>query len=392
MPAIAQDMRTILENIKEISARFAQERSERQRRRELVRADFDLIRDAGFLLTCVPTQYGGAYESRMRSTRPQSDMLRILAQGDPSVALVASMHLGVIDGMVSWTSIEQAPKPFTKAWDEQRRWVFQTACDGHWWGTIISESGTGGDMAKTKAAARLGATPNTYLLSGQKHFGSGSGITSFVITTGVPEGETQPDVFFMDMRDRPWDGSAGVKLMAAWDGHGMTATQSHAMAFKDMPVTRATWPGNERAKHPARLKRPMGLIFTAVIVGIVETAIETARQQLEPKRDSMRACEQVEWSKVEMEGWLIKQAYEGVLRDVEQGNDASRSGLLCKEAVAKLAESVLSRISKVVGGGAYSRYSPYGFWLEDVRALGFLRPAWGVAYDSVFQGAWHTES
>jgi hypothetical protein len=67
MPAIAQDMQTILENIKEVSARFAQERSERQRRRELVRADFDLIRDAGFLLTCVPTQYGGAYESRMRS-------------------------------------------------------------------------------------------------------------------------------------------------------------------------------------------------------------------------------------------------------------------------------------------------------------------------------------
>ncbi len=34
-----------------------------------------------------------------------------------------------------------------------------------------------------------------------------------------------------------------VTLTAAWDGHGMAATQSHAMAFKEFPVTRLAWPG-----------------------------------------------------------------------------------------------------------------------------------------------------
>ena len=48
------------------------------------------------------------------------------------------------------------------------------------------------------------------------------------------------------------------------------------------------------------------------------------------------------------------------------------------------------RISKVVGGSAYSRNFPYGFWLEDVRALGFLRPPWGFAFDRIFQGSWNT--
>jgi hypothetical protein len=38
----------------------------------------------------------------------------------------------------------------------------------------------------------------------------------------------------------------------------------------------------------------------------------------------------------------------------------------------------------VVGGGAYSRHSPFGFWLEDVRALGYLRPPWGLAFDRLF--------
>jgi alkylation response protein AidB-like acyl-CoA dehydrogenase len=57
-----------------------------------------------------------------------------------------------------------------------------------------------------------------------------------MLTVAVPDGETTPDIFFVDMRGVPWDGSAGVTLTAAWDGHGMAATQSHAMSFKDFPA------------------------------------------------------------------------------------------------------------------------------------------------------------
>ncbi len=67
--------------------------------------------------------------------------------------------------------------------------------------------GSGGDTAKTRAVARRGSSDGGYLVSGQKHFGSGSGITSFMITMAVAEGESEPDIFFMDMRDVPWDGS-----------------------------------------------------------------------------------------------------------------------------------------------------------------------------------------
>jgi len=129
-------------------------------------------------------------------------------------------------------------------------------------------------------------------------------------------------------------------------------------------------------------------MFTAVVVGIVETAIGTARQQLERKRDSMRAYEQTEWARVEIEGWLIQQAYEGMLRSVEQGSPANRGPRLGKAAIAELTESVMLRICKVLGGGSYSRHSPYGYWLEDVRALGFLRPPWGLAIDQIFEGSW----
>ncbi len=136
------------------------------------------------------------------------------------------------------------------------------------------------------------------------------------------------------------------------------------------------------------MDRPGGALFVAVITGIVEIAVTTARRQLETKRDRMRSYERVEWAKVEIEAWLVHQAYEGMLREVERGRSSGRNSLLAREAVAELAESVLVRISKVIGGGAYSRHTPYGFWLEDVRALGFLRPPWAWAFESVFEGSW----
>jgi alkylation response protein AidB-like acyl-CoA dehydrogenase len=380
------DAGDVCEHIRVLSADFAAARRERQARRELVAADFARLRDAGFLLTGVPVDQGGIWESVGGSTRPTCEMLRVLAHGDSSVALVCAMHPVVLN---FWMATAQAAPPFQKAWDEQRRSIFEEVCEGAWWGTIASEPGTAGDIGKTKATARPGPSDGTYLLTGQKNFGSGSGVTSYMITVAVPEGETAPDMFVLDMRDVPWDGSAGVTLTGAWDGHGMAATQSHAMAFEEFPVTRMAWPGQF-----ARLGEAAGgfgqCAFTAVIVGVAEIALETARQQVTRRRDTLRAYERVEWSKAELEGWLIQQAYEGMLRAIEEDRDRQLRSVQAKTAIAELAESVLRRISRVIGGGTFSRSSPFGYWYEDVRALGFLRPPSGLAYDRLF--AWGTSN
>jgi alkylation response protein AidB-like acyl-CoA dehydrogenase len=197
-------------------------------------------RDAGLLLTGVQIEYGGIWQSLRQSARPICEMLRILAHGDSSVALVCAMHPVVLN---FWMATAQAPPPFDKAWEEQRRSIFRRVCEGAWWGTIASEPGVGGDISKTRATARRGPSDGTYLLTGQKNFGSGSGITSYMITVAVPEGETAPDMFVLDLREAEWDGSSGVTLTAPWDGHGMAATQSHAFSFEEFPVTRMAWPG-----------------------------------------------------------------------------------------------------------------------------------------------------
>ncbi len=377
-----RDAAKVLDGVCAIVEEFASDRVARQQRRHLDRADFDRLAEAGFLLTGVPADMGGMWEGTARTARPVCELLRALAHGDSSVALVSSMHPAVL---AVWLATPTAPAPFDQAWEEQRRQVFGWARDGAWWGTITSEPGSGGDIADTRAIARIDPE-GSYRISGQKHFGSGSGISSYMITSAVPQGEDAPDWFFLDMRGVGWAGTAGARLVAEWNGHGMIATQSHAFEFQDFPAARIGWRGNWRALIEAN-GGFIGCLFTSVIVGIVETAVQTARKQIERKRGSLRPFEQVEWARADMEGWLVLQAYEGMLRAIEATGSAPFEVVRAKTAIAELAESVLRRICVVLGGGVYARHAPFGFWYEDVRALGFLRPPWGLAFDRLIDGS-----
>jgi alkylation response protein AidB-like acyl-CoA dehydrogenase len=394
MAARRIDWDNVLVGVRAAAQDFAKDRGGRQVRRHLDAADFDRLAGTGFLRVGAPRSSGGLWEDVKRSTRPTCESLRALAQGDPSVALVCSMHPAVLS---FWLVLKRAPSPYATAWREQQRWVAETALDGAWWGTITSEPGSGGDVGKSRALATSpprtlsprGEGEAAYVLNGHKHFGSGSGVCSYMVTTAIPASEDSADWFFLDMRDARWDGSNGVKLVAEWDGHGMTATQSHAFEFTQFPVTRMAWPRNLRVVAGVA-GAFVSSVFTAVVVGTVESAFESARGQVARKRETLRPYELVEWARVETEVWLIRQAYEGMLRAVEaKGSGALLDALHAKTGIAELAESVTGGICRVIGGGSFHRSSHFGAAFEDVRALGFLRPPWGLAFDSILQETWH---
>ena len=373
-----------MKTLTDIAASWADQRAERQQRRHLDPADFKALADAGFLLAAVPEAQGGTWQSVEASTRDLAGGLRVLAGGDPSVALVASMHPAVLS---YWLSTEDPAQP---AWAEQARAVCEVARAGSQWGTITSEPGSGGDVMRTRTRAeRTDETHElpgaVYRLSGDKHFGSGYGISDFMFTTAMPDDDDAPSAFFMDMRPVKAGTHSGITVVAEWDGAGMAATQSHAARLENMPAVRLAWDGpiETLVMNAGPL---VSVLFTAVVLGVFDSAIELAKQQLGSKRDSMRAFEQVEWSRAEMDHWVATQAFEGALRAVEAGDryQALRAGLRAKTAVAEMAEQSLRRIGQVVGGGTFSRRSPFASWFEDVRALGYLRPPWGLAFDTLF--------
>ena len=370
--------------VEEIATDWRAARAERQSRRHLDAADFDRLRDAGFLRTVVPEAMGGLWRSVAETTPRICAVLRTLGRADPSVTLVSAMHPAVIG---FWL----APGFDDEAWTQQRDAVAASAAEGEQWGTITSEPGSGGDIARTKATAvpstdSSGRLPGaTYLVTGDKHFGSGSGICDHMLTTALPDGEEGPAVFVLDTAGRPWDGSTGLTLLAEWDGMGMAATQSHAMRLEGCPATRMAYAGPITDVTLAAAPLVANL-FTAVVLGVLDEAVETARAQLAPKASTLRAYEQVEWTRAEVDHWLAVQAFDGALRTVASGDHlrALHASVRAKQSIAELAEATLGRLGRVIGGGTFSRRSPYSAWFEDVRALGFLRPPWGLAYDGLF--------
>jgi alkylation response protein AidB-like acyl-CoA dehydrogenase len=373
----------IIKAIAELSARFTTERAERQRRRSLHAEDFAALAATGYPLLAVPREHGGHWQDVRQSTRAICASLYTLAQGDASVALVAAMHPSVL---AFWLTSPEAPEPYTHAWKAQQERVWNTVREGAWWGTITSEPGSGGDVAQTHTVAEPDGVAGQYRITGQKHFGSGSGIVSYALTSALPAGSDAPDWFFLPVANAPWDGSTGRQLLAEWDGAGMTATQSHAFRFEGYPAERFAWEGNLPGIQKA-CGGAVSCFFAAVVAGIAQIAMETARAQITRRRATLRPFEQVEWSRAEIESWLITQAYEGMLRAVETEDDTPLAVRCGKIALAELAESLLGRLCRVLGGGSYSRYSPFSYWFEDVRALGFLRPPWGLAFDALFDAA-----
>jgi len=374
------NLASVKKNVDELAESFRKTWRERQLRRSLDPGDFDQLRQTGFHLTGVPSEQGGVRTDLSESTRSICEMLRSLARVDSSFALVASMHPSV---MCFWTALPIVASEYQQAWDRQTSYVIRRAMEGAWWGTITSEPGTSGDIMLSKAVATPTATAPGYRLTGAKHFGSGSGMMQCMLTAAVAEGEQRPDWFIVEMPPQPWDGKNGVRMLAPWDGHGMTATQSHSLEFIDMPAERSAWPG-QIDKVMGAQRGAVGCMFTAVIVGIVDAAIAEAARRLKPSLDSMKAFDQVEWTRAQQEAWLVRQAMEGMLRGMDDPATSNTQALLGKISIAELADSIMQRISRVVGGGTYSRNSPFGYWQQDVRALGYLRPPWGLSFARAF--------
>jgi alkylation response protein AidB-like acyl-CoA dehydrogenase len=165
----------------------------------------------------------------------------------------------------------------------------------------------------------------------------------------------------------------------------MAATQSHAFRYSDVVVERHALLGGALKLVPKVLP-VLAYMFSSVIMGILDAALAEGRRRLEPRAERMSALERVSWTKAVIDIWLAEQALEGMARAIETGAGLS-SVQRGKLAISELAESSLLSISKAVGGVSFSRSSPFGQWSQDVRALGFLRPPWALAYDRLFESS-----
>jgi alkylation response protein AidB-like acyl-CoA dehydrogenase len=370
-------------NVERISQDFADDGARRRERRQLDPTDFVRLADAGLHLTGVPQARGGLWESPAACVRTYCGLYRTLARGDSSVSLVASMHPTVL---AFWLHGDTPPQHCATAWSEQLDHIVTEVSAGNWFGTIASEPGANGDLLASRAHAKQVGPGNQWLMTGDKFMGSGSGITSFMLTVAKPEGAEVPDVFLIDARGQSWDGSTGVCMVREWDGVGMAATQSHAFRFDDAPVTRYGWADYALSLAPTILPF-INAMFSAVALGILDNTMAAARVALHKRNERIKALERTLWVKAENQYWLAEQALAGMILAVEKGDDALWAASHGKLAIAELSESIMQDVGRAVGGQAFSRSAPFAQWGADVRALGYLRPPWPLAFDQILAQA-----
>jgi len=380
MGVCEMDASAVCDRVRLIADRFVADRSQRQLRATLDLTEMDELAAAGILTTGLPADRQGLWHDLQHSTRGICEIYRTLAHGDPSVALASSMHPAVL---ALWLATPEVDATHQDAWRAQCDEIFGTVERGARWGTITSEPGSGGDVLRSNTTAHRDG--DHWLLTGQKHFGSGSGTTSYMLTTAQPDGEDGPDWFYVPVVGLMEAGVPGVTISTPWDGHGMRATQSHALRFDACVAHRIAWPGH--LQDLIASSAPFfGTLFTAVILGVVESAMEAAEQQLGPRADALRPYEQVEYARAQLDAWTLAAAYDAMVSAIERegASAGARVAVLRGKTVsAEIAESCLLRLGRVLGGGTYSQRSPFGHWFEDVRALGFLRPPWGLAFDGL---------
>ena len=304
---------TVLENVRQVAEGFATQRVERQTRRHLDRADFDTLASAGYPLVAVPVAQDGLWVDLATSTRTICELLRTLAKGDPSVALVAAMHPAVT---AFWMCQPAGAGAIQDAWAEQVAWVTQTALDGQFWGTITSEPGSGGDVGLTRATAKADGNGG-FLLPARSTSAPAPVSPPTWSRPPSPRARAKQTGSSSTRASAKWDGSTGMTLRAEWDGHGMTATQSHSFVFDGYPATRLAWPGNLRAVSGVA-GAMISAVFVAVVLGTAQSAVEAARKQISRRKDALAPYETVEWARIENESWLMAQAYEGMLAAIER--------------------------------------------------------------------------
>jgi alkylation response protein AidB-like acyl-CoA dehydrogenase len=169
-------------------------------------ADFQELREAGYLKIAIPTAFGGFGLSLAEVVREQ----RRLAYRAPATALAVNMHL-------YWTGVAA---DLHRMGDRSLEWLLREAGDGEVFAGGHGE--VGNDLPLFLSTTRAERGDGGYQFWGHKVFGSLSPVWTRLGLHGMTNGPGGPQVVHAFLpRDTP-----GYRIDETWDTLGMRATRS----------------------------------------------------------------------------------------------------------------------------------------------------------------------
>lgn len=208
----------VLERATQLRDQFAHKAAEYDRTAAFPFENFDALRDSGLLNLSVDARYGGPGAGIEAAARAVS----LIAEGEPSTALVWAMHL-----------IYHALPAITGRWNAA---VHETMCREALAGIALVNVQRVEPELGTPARGGLPATTatrtaNGWRLDGHKLYSTGAPLLRYFVTWARTGGDDPKTGWFCVPRETP-----GLEIVETWDHMGMRATGSHDLYLRDAEV------------------------------------------------------------------------------------------------------------------------------------------------------------
>jgi alkylation response protein AidB-like acyl-CoA dehydrogenase len=192
----------------EMLARFDERAATYDRENRFFTEDFEELRDSGYLLAAVPTEFGGSGLNLHEYSKLQTQLAYYAAP----TALAVNMHC-------YWTGLAA---DLMKAGDDSVKWILEKAAAGEVFAAIHGEAGN--DIPAMYSTTNAERTEGGWLITGHKIFGSLSPVWTYGGFHAQDDSDpANPQIVHGFLhRNTP-----GVEIVDTWDTLGMRATQSH---------------------------------------------------------------------------------------------------------------------------------------------------------------------
>jgi alkylation response protein AidB-like acyl-CoA dehydrogenase len=344
----------------------------------------DKLRADGFLVSPVPTAFGGGGVASVHDVLVASSRL---AQGDPATTIGVNMHLtGVMNLVRSWrVAVERDHQGTAERLGHLLRHVVE---DDVVFAAAASEPSPQDLTRPSTTATRV---EDGWAVNGRKAFAT---MSPFATMLNVA-------VTYVDRNGRERYGFAlvagssdGVVFHDDWDALGMRASASGSVSFHDVRIgvdslgdgwTAGTW-------SAALMERYLvsGAFHTSAALGIAEAAHDQVTAALrrraasageDPHTIAELAANVVDLSAMrgsfDRAGRLIDGHYDAHPDgepSLEAAQDVFGEVQACKAFVTAAAVRVVDRALALSGGAGYLAGHPLAKAWRDVRAGGFMHP------------------
>ncbi len=328
--------------------------------------------DAGIIAAPFPAGLGGSDWRLPDAVRA----VEALASASPSVALMASMPLGLAG--ICALGPEIAPDAHRAAWTEQVDRVAAEYREGLIYAACNSEKGAGGSLAATQTFATKGAD-DVFRITGEKILASSGKYASTFFSSAKVTREDLPGAGIVEFFYVPVDAS-GVDILDDWDGFGMRPTESHTVRYTDV-MTREImgFPDFLNVVQPLQY---WFCLFAAIPLGCAR-AILQATGTPTPQSPALRLRLADATMKYEaMRAYLLETAE--AFRPGPNPAYASRV-LRTKTYVTQEATKLCAELFALGGGRNYRRTSSVARMLADSFAGTALRPPLALALDQLVE-------